>query len=280
MIKRYDFENDISSTQPQLLYFIKDECYYEYDKTKTLTHNIAELCYITSGKGYLHVENEEFSFTDNCMYVINPYVAHGEFLKKREEGFSYYILGISNFLLSPDRKTYKPLSLNSQNTIIKILDLIYNEQENRNTNYKTYTSYLFKLLMIEIERLYSTTIENSSQLNESMSTKIKNFIDINYLGDCSAKTVVDFFNVKLNTAEKKFKKKYGISMQGYILKLRIEQAKKSLEFDKVSIRDIALAFGFYNPSYFAQYFKKIVGISPSEYRKNIQSKLSPKSTNE
>lgn len=77
MITRFDLEQNIAKDKPQLLYFINDECKYEYDKTKSFTHNIAELCYVINGRGHFHVEKEDFSINQNDIYLINPYTSYG-----------------------------------------------------------------------------------------------------------------------------------------------------------------------------------------------------------
>ena len=60
-------------------------------------------------------------------------------------------------------------------------------------------------------------------------------------------------------------------MQQYILQLRIETAKRHLQTNNMTIQDLAINCGFYNSSYFSKYFKKIVGITPTEYKKQILS---------
>lgn len=268
MIVRFDFEQDKTNNNPQLLYFINDECKYEYDKNKTFTHNIAELCYVTNGKGHLHVEKEDYLISRNDIYMINPYTSHGEYVEKGQ-GFSYYILGICNFSISSSIKPEQPRKLSGNNKIPLILDYVFNEQIQAADGYAELTDELFKILLIEIERLYKTKIENSDSSQENIAMRIKKYIDANYLGDCSSKTVADFFNKKLNTIEIKFKKQFGISMQQYILKLKIETAKKHLQSNNMSVRDLAINCGFYNSSYFTQYFKKIVGLTPTEYKKQL-----------
>lgn len=136
-------------------------------------------------------------------------------------------------------------------------------------NYQEITNRLFDILLSEIERLYNTKYEQSNSLQENIATRIKHYIDVNYLGDCSSKTVANFFEKKLNTIEIKFKKQFNMSMQQYILFLRIETAKKHLQSNNMTVQKLAINCGFYNTSYFTQYFKKLVGMTPTEYKKKI-----------
>jgi two-component system response regulator YesN len=66
----------------------------------------------------------------------------------------------------------------------------------------------------------------------------------------------------------KFKHLTGKTINDYINCVRIEESKKLLKDSWMKIVDIAFAVGFADLSTFNRNFKKIVGITPSEYRKN------------
>lgn len=52
----------------------------------------------------------------------------------------------------------------------------------------------------------------------------------------------------------------------FILKIRIDRAKELLDFTDKSIANIAESSGFQDQNYFARIFKKITGVSPTQYR--------------
>ena len=58
-----------------------------------------------------------------------------------------------------------------------------------------------------------------------------------------------------------------LSLLPYILNLRIEQSKKLLNTLSLSVTEIALVCGFDNSNYFSTAFKRICGVTPSEYRR-------------
>ncbi|MBQ7386636.1 MAG: helix-turn-helix transcriptional regulator [Clostridia bacterium] len=62
-----------------------------------------------------------------------------------------------------------------------------------------------------------------------------------------------------------FKEHYGISPKKYIIKLRIERAKRLLSAGYHSVGEISYMSGFEDPKYFAVEFKRLVGVSPSKY---------------
>lgn len=64
-----------------------------------------------------------------------------------------------------------------------------------------------------------------------------------------------------------FKKEMGMTFQSYILKLKIQEAKRLLDYSDYSILDIALQLGFKAQSHFTSIFKEYEGCAPKEYRK-------------
>ncbi|MEY3868191.1 MAG: hypothetical protein RLZZ338_2082 [Cyanobacteriota bacterium] len=64
-----------------------------------------------------------------------------------------------------------------------------------------------------------------------------------------------------------FHKEIGCSPYQYIIKQRIEKAKKLLLKDRqLSINDIAMQCGFSSHSQLDRHFRKLMGITPKEYR--------------
>lgn len=64
----------------------------------------------------------------------------------------------------------------------------------------------------------------------------------------------------------KFKKEMGCSVNDYILNQKIEQAKLLLSGSAESIQSISDNLAFTNRSYFYTCFRKVTGLSPTEYR--------------
>ena len=67
-----------------------------------------------------------------------------------------------------------------------------------------------------------------------------------------------------------YKKKTGRSLKDAVNDCRLEQAKKLLRTTDRAVSDIALDVGFDNLSYFSTLFKKAVGKTPVEYRKDLR----------
>ena len=67
-----------------------------------------------------------------------------------------------------------------------------------------------------------------------------------------------------------FKVETGRSFSGYLNRKRIEVAKSLMEYQDMNITEACFAVGFNDLSYFSRVFRKLEGITPSSYRKDIR----------
>jgi len=68
-----------------------------------------------------------------------------------------------------------------------------------------------------------------------------------------------------------FKEMTGLTYQSYVNRVRIEQAKNLLNDDALSITDTGYAVGYSDLTHFERIFKKLVGTTPSQYRRRTAS---------
>ena len=61
----------------------------------------------------------------------------------------------------------------------------------------------------------------------------------------------------------------GYTVQELVFKAIIRKSISLLKNTQKDIQEISNAFGFPNASYFGTFFKKQVGVSPQQYRKNL-----------
>jgi AraC family transcriptional regulator len=64
-----------------------------------------------------------------------------------------------------------------------------------------------------------------------------------------------------------FKQSTGLSPHQYVLRLRIEESKRLLRNGELSIAEVGSRVGFSDPSHFTMMFRKLLGTSPSQWRK-------------
>lgn len=66
-----------------------------------------------------------------------------------------------------------------------------------------------------------------------------------------------------------FRQVFGTTVFGYLLHLRMEKARELLDRQEMSIKQVAEAVGYINQSHFASAFRKLYGVNPKSFTKNI-----------
>lgn len=116
-----------------------------------------------------------------------------------------------------------------------------------------------------------TLSDNQSVNNQSTTSKkmeqIKSYIDKNFQKDFSLDILAQIFFTSKYHMSREFKKAYGDTVINYIINTRITHAKQLLRFTDMQIEDIGRKCGIKDRSYFNKVFRKIEGITASEYRK-------------
>jgi two-component system, response regulator YesN len=93
------------------------------------------------------------------------------------------------------------------------------------------------------------------------------YIRMNLNQDLSLDSISGSLNLNSYELSRQFKKETGKNITEYINNRRINEALYILENDNISITDVAFTVGFNDVNYFTKVFKKLKGITPSEYRK-------------
>ena len=113
-----------------------------------------------------------------------------------------------------------------------------------------------------------------------MSTKnvgnkdlIKSLISLVYSQLPNGRFDIAFVSDKLSLSPSQLNRRVkgitGMTVTAFIMKLRINEAKKLLaKSPKYSISDVAFSCGFTDPSHLAKTFKKHTGMTPTEYAHN------------
>lgn len=66
-----------------------------------------------------------------------------------------------------------------------------------------------------------------------------------------------------------FKNETGLTINQYLTDYRIKMSKQFLSDPRYRITDISAKVGYSDGNYYSKAFRKIVGLSPSEYREKI-----------
>jgi two-component system response regulator YesN len=107
--------------------------------------------------------------------------------------------------------------------------------------------------------------------NDEIIHKAKTFIKIRYSDDrLSLEEVSNAVNMSPSYFSVLFKQKVGENFIDYLTAVRIQHACELLQNTGYKTYEIAEMTGYSNPTYFSTIFKKMKGLSPTEYRHNIR----------
>jgi AraC family transcriptional regulator len=68
-----------------------------------------------------------------------------------------------------------------------------------------------------------------------------------------------------------FRRHYRSTVGEYVRRLRVEFACRELSATRAPLAQVALAAGFADQSQFSRTFKRVVGLTPTEYRKMFRA---------
>ena len=97
----------------------------------------------------------------------------------------------------------------------------------------------------------------------------KNYIDEHYKEDISLQDVAGVLGYSDVYFCKLFKQNFGKSFIVYLNELRIGKAKEFLANPVINIKDISTEAGYRDANYFARVFKRMTGMTPSDYRNGV-----------
>lgn len=95
---------------------------------------------------------------------------------------------------------------------------------------------------------------------------VKAYLEEHYRQKLSLESVAAVFFIDKSYLARRFKEQYGVTLTTYLQQVRITHAKQMLRFTDKSIEEIGLECGVGEPAYFSRVFRKLEGVSPSQYR--------------
>jgi len=111
----------------------------------------------------------------------------------------------------------------------------------------------------KVRDLIFDMIHDSLELHEvNYSAYISNSLCVNY-----------------TTISKSFSKVIGVTIEQYIIMQKIEKVKKMLSVDRLSLSEIAWRLHYSSTAHLSGQFKRITGITPSLFRKIINTSELP-----
>lgn len=103
------------------------------------------------------------------------------------------------------------------------------------------------------------------------STSVVEFINANYNDEhLCLDSIASVTGIPAKQVSRMFKEQFSVNFVDYLAQIRINKAKEYLKTTNKTIAEIFALTGFNNRNTFLRTFKKITGLSPSEYKKHLK----------
>ena len=130
--------------------------------------------------------------------------------------------------------------------------------------------YLYEIILYISEQVKAIMDITDNSSRESILEDILYYIDNNYQNNIKLESIAPLFGYNSAYLGKLFTKAIGENFNSYVDHRRIDHSKKLLEQQSIKVYEISEQVGYKNVDYFHKKFKKYVGISPAEYRKQLR----------
>ena len=210
--------------------------------------------YVTSGSGTLECSGKMYTASAGQIFIIyaNEIASY-----KAAEDSPWNYIWIAFDGLYADR--LKELGTSVINAPKEIFDTIHNMIYNKISDKNLAASLIYSL--------YSSLLPVSSERKAmSYPSEVKKMIKLRYMDDISVADIARSLNIDKRYMSRIFKEKYGTTVIGYLVEVRI---KKSCELLKqnYSVADTATIVGYTDSFNFSKMFKRVMGMSPLQYKR-------------
>ncbi len=158
------------------------------------------------------------------------------------------------------------LSLPELEEAESFIRLMKKECDSQNPGHSFMLLGAFMLLLGHLSRCCSKSPGITSGTPFRLS-RIINFLNQNYTEPIEIKDMLRKVPMSQSALQRNFIRATGVTPLQYLQRLRIDHASRLLAENDKSITEIAIETGFNDSNYFTRTFRKLTGITPSEYRR-------------
>ncbi len=226
-----------------------------------LIHSVYIVHFVHKGKGYYIDDTGKYEIGTNQMFIIKPQNICKYYADKNDP-WEYSWIRFDG-QLAKIFDSLSPVQPVSFTLFEKIKEFTQNDT----------MAAKFHIVAILFEIISSITNRKQSPVDYVFI--VKRLIENNYMHDISVKNIAQRLFVSRQYISKLFTEKEGITIQEYIIKVRLETAINFMR-EGFNISECADSVGYSDMYTFSRIFKKKYGIAPSQYIKNITLKRKPK----
>ena len=125
---------------------------------------------------------------------------------------------------------------------------------------------LTSLLVLLMEESWHP--ENRKEASKKQNLQeVKEYLDQHYRENISLDRLAEQFFINKFYLTRIFKEQFGVSVNSYLLEVRITHAKHLLRFTDLTVEAVGAECGMRDANYFSRVFQMLEGMSPGDFRK-------------
>lgn len=228
------------------------------------------LLYCIDGEGTIELDGRLYILKSNTFFIIPKNIPHRYYSSTKNPWTIYWL----HFSGTNSRRVYERSLIEGQHQVHPIpfeenrihqFDQIYASLE-RSFSTREMEIMNFRLLEFVTSLIYYKERDPAVYSQDAISNSIA-FMKDNLNKKLSVNEFADQQRISLSHYVRTFKHKTGISPNAYFNQLKIQYSCQYLYFTDKSIKEICSKLGIDDQYYFSRLFSKLIGMSPSEYRK-------------
>jgi len=239
-------------------------------------HNFYMVCLIIKGSGTHVIDFEKIDIIPNRLFFLKPEQVHFWQVQPKSKfaviQFSDdFLTGLFNYNTIPainnSSDSFFDLQPDTAATFSQILQKIETENTLNQINSKKIIQANIFILLSEIERLINNdSVKRNKGIKYTILDNFKSLLNEKYKEITSVSEFAGLLNITPNYLNIVVKETTGLTANDLIHKRIILEARRLLIDEYSDIVQIAFELGFKDASYFARFFKKATGQSPSDFR--------------
>lgn len=244
--------------------------------------DLCEIIYISEGEGLFTIGNQSYKAAKGDILIYNQNILHEE-QSNPEHPLKTYFCGIGNLAIEGiEPGTLVPNHLEPvihagaySYQVESYISTIFEELRSQVLGFETVCQNNLVSLIISVIRIFNTQAPPVQSVSaDSLSYKIKEYIDKNYTKDIPLNEIANRLYISPYYLSHIFKEETGNTPINYLIQRRVGEAQKLLLNTQQTVQEIAQQVGYENANYFSMMFKKVAGESPSMFRKKAADRSS------
>lgn len=247
---------------------------YNHYRERTEAINQHVFIYCIEGGGWFKIDGREFAVTENQYFILPAGVSHSYGANENNPWTIYWIHFkgklASNFVCNHDHPIeIRPNSHSRISDRIELFEEIFRTLEmgySRENLQYVCTMFHHYLGTLNYVQQYRDAKNNESQKNDIVTAAI-HYMQENIEKTLTLYEIAEHTGYSPSYFTAMFNQRTNYPPLTYFNQLKIQQACKLLDFTSMKINQICYKIGIEDAYYFSRLFSKIMGMSPSEYRK-------------